>query len=269
MAFYAIDDDNLIHAAGADANKTYLCPDCFAPVKQRKGERGFHFYHVRMQSVCKLNKKSDDHLLAQMRLKALFPQGEIELEKPFIDIARIADAYWAREKVAFEIQCSPLQLAQAIQRTKDYASLGVQAVWLLDDSRYNKRILRPAEAYLREEGALYLTITPYKFRIYDQFELFSEGKRIRKSRPMHIDLRKIYSRKPIQTPHLPTQITSLRCKKYFYGSRLSWSYLNFQNSLLYWKEREQELVQKKTFHFYGKRAIKKVFRFFNNLCRLS
>lgn len=237
MAFFAVDDDHLIDAWEAIPGKVYWCLDCFGPVKKRKGrrrrERGhfFHFYHLKPSAGCRLYSKSEDHLIAQLELRRLFPQGVLQIERPFIPIDRVADACWEKEKVVFEIQCTSLSEKEAEIRMRDYKSQGYDVIWLLDDKRYNKRVCRPAEAFLRTRSAYYISIR--RMEIYDQFEVFFEGKRVRKGRPLPIDLRRIY-RAPDTTfceDRYPQQIVKLQVCRHFYGDRLSKA-LRFSTSML-------------------------------------
>lgn len=189
MSLYAVDDGDLIHAAEAEPGKMYSCLDCYGPVKVRCGRMRFsHFYHLKTTPSCRLYSKSENHLLAQLELQRLFPKGALELEKPFPSIQRIADVCWEKEKIVFEIQCSLLSECDAMTRMRDYASVGYRVIWLLDDKKYNRRFCKPGERLLRQEGAYFLQVTP--FEVYDQWESFLQEQRIRKSRPIPIDLRR-------------------------------------------------------------------------------
>ena len=188
MALYAADNDDLIHAADAEANKLYHCLDCSGPLKLRQGKWRFaHFYHLKTTPTCRLYSKSVDHLVAQIEIQKLFPDGEIVIEKPFLAINRIADACWEKEKIVFEIQCSLLSEKEAQLRNQDYQSLGYRVVWLLDDKKFNKRKCSPAEQFLRKGDCYFLSIK--RFRVYDQFEIIAEGKRTRRGKAFPIDLR--------------------------------------------------------------------------------
>lgn len=222
MAFYAVDQDDMIHASDATPDKVYHCLDCFRPVKKRKGKWKFaHFYHLKSSPSCRLYSKSEDHLVAQMELQKMFPPGDIQLEKPFSQINRIADAFLEKEKIVFEIQCSPITEKEVEMRIRDYGTLGYKVIWLLDDKRYNKRMCRPAEIYLRERLTYYISIKQLK--IYDQFEIFSEGKRIKKGQPFFIDLRFINSLPKPQVIYRKKQFSiSKFFKKYFLTPYSNW-----------------------------------------------
>ncbi len=221
MAFYAVDEDDLIDAIDAEPNKIYWCLDCFMPVKARKGKRIFaHFYHLQSAPACKLYSKSEDHLVAQLELKRSFPKGVIDIEKPFIKIGRVADACWEKEKIIFEIQCSSITEKEVEKRMSDYSSVGFDVVWLLDDKKYNQRICRPAEEYFRQHCSYFLSTK--QMQVYDQFEIFKEGRRVKKSRPLPIDLRKILyaPKRDFCKEHYPQQIIQLKLKRHFENDRL-------------------------------------------------
>lgn len=224
MALYAVDQDDLIFAGHAEPGKVYWCLDCFGPVKRRLGkDRIPHFYHIQSAPHCRLHSKTEDHLRAQLQLQKFFAPGVIQIERPFIKINRVADVCWESEKIIFEIQCSPITEKEAELRINDYRLQGYDVIWLLDDKRYNKRILRPAEEYLRRHSAYYVTIKPgLESDFYDQFEVFAEARRIKKGRGMPLDLQKVRKRPKIEfnEEHFPKQILRLENAKYFFGDRL-------------------------------------------------
>lgn len=245
MALYAVDDDDLIHAADAQNNKIYWCLDCFGPVKRRKGKWKIpHFYHLKVSPSCKLYSKSEDHLIAQLELQRFFPKGVLHVEKPFIQINRVADACLEKEKIIFEIQCSLITEYEVKERIHDYKSIGYDVVWLLDDKRFNKRMARPAEEFLRTTSSYFLSIR--RNIAYDQFEVFSKGKRVKKGRPLPINLSR-----PLRAPKrefdnttYPRQITQLKLCRHFYGDRLSLA-LHFPLSMKREKALEDRYLCKK------------------------
>ncbi|MBX7067135.1 MAG: hypothetical protein K1X28_07885 [Parachlamydiales bacterium] len=239
MALYAYDEGILIHAGDAEAEKIYECVNCFRPVRRRKGRcKTPHFYHIQEAPSCRLYSKSEDHLTAQVELEKMFPRGALQIEKPFIEIDRVADLCWEKEKIIFEIQCSQITKVEADSRIRDYKTKGYDVVWLMDDRRYNKRISRPAEEYLRTLSAYYLSIE--SMEVYDQFEIFSDGKRVRKGRPFPVDLTKVFKRGENEfSPELyPKQIIRLNLERYFYGDRMSRA-LRFPEEMLREKEIEK------------------------------
>lgn len=222
MALYAIDNDDLIHANVAESDKIYWCLDCFGPVKRRKGKWRFpHFYHTHPARGCRLYSKSEDHLVAQIELQRRFLKGAVQIERPFIQIGRVADACWEQEKIVFEIQCSLITEKEVELREHDYRSIGYDVVWLLDDKRFNQRICRPAEIILRKRCCYFLSIK--RFQVYDQFEIFSDGKRVRKSRDFSINLTQALTApdRDFSKKLFPKQIVELQCNRHFYNDRLS------------------------------------------------
>lgn len=87
------------------------------------------------------------HLHAQFRLQQLIP--DIILERPFPSISRIADAAWEKEKIVFEIQCSPITAQELRSRNRDYASLGWTPIWIFHQDRYGKKKVTAAEWEVR------------------------------------------------------------------------------------------------------------------------
>lgn len=245
MSHYAVDEDHLIHVSDAETGKTYWCHECFGPVKKRRGGScTFHFYHLKNGPSCRLFSRAQNHFLAQKQLQRLLP--ECELEKPFLHIVRVGDCVWEKEKVVFEIQCSPIQENEVLQRVSDYKSMGYDVIWLLDDQRYNKKTLRPAEKLLRAHSCYYLRIKETTLPIcYDQFEIFEKDKRVRKGQEFSIDLRKIlYTPQKELSPDLhPKQVLALRSNRYFYNDRLYRS-LKKADSIPYWIELEKKIEKK-------------------------
>lgn len=196
MALYALDEkSNLVLAAHADLYKKFFCLECRGPVQKRMGlHKRPHFSHLRNATHCRLYSKSIDHLVLQTRLKELIP--ELEMERPFPSILRIADLCWERKKIVFEIQCSLIAPAEAELRRKDYAKEGYNLLWLLDDRLFNKKTLRAAEEILRKEAGYFISLR--KALVYDQFDPISEGKRLLKGPPLAVNLAK-----PLSIPSLP------------------------------------------------------------------
>ncbi|HSX10614.1 MAG TPA: competence protein CoiA family protein [Chlamydiales bacterium] len=245
MALFAVDDDDLIDACDAEPGKVYWCLDCFGPVKRRRGKlRFYHFYHTRPAPTCRLYSKTEDHLLAQLQLQKQFPAGALRIEQPFIKINRVADVLWEREKIVFEIQCSPMTVKEAEMRIRDYHTAGYEVIWLLDDKRYNKRVIRPAEDFLRRHSTYYTSIQQGFY--YDQFEVFASGVRVKKGRRLPIDLQRLRPMPKVQfnEEFYPKQITQLTCAKYFHGDRIHRALL-YPQSMLYWRALEIQLTKEK------------------------
>jgi competence protein CoiA len=249
MPLYAVDEDDLIHAGDASYGKTYWCADCFAPVKRRSGKNRLpHFYHLKTAPSCRLYSKTEDHLLAQVQIQKAFPEGVIQLERPFIQISRIADVCLEKEKVIFEIQCSPMSEKEAAMRIRDYRSIGYEVIWLLDDKRYNRRVIRPAEEYLRRQGSYYLRIERgLSSTIYDQFELFWENKRVKRGKKMELNLQDIRRRPNVffNQELFPKQIAELKNKIYLLSDRTDRALKGSSLAMNYWRHLEMEQKRSK------------------------
>ncbi|MES2272898.1 MAG: competence protein CoiA family protein [Chlamydiota bacterium] len=251
MALYALDDDDLIFASSAEPGKRYWCLECFLPVKLRRGKNRFpHFYHTQGAPKCRLYSKSEDHMIAQIQLQKLFPEGALQIERPFPQICRIADLCWEKEKIIFEIQCSPMQESEAMARIYDYRTVGFETVWLLDDRRYNKFLLRPAEEFLRSCACYYIDLNregPSSY--YDQFEIIASGMRRKKGGKLKIDLQKpAQILAPLDNPNIPKQILKRASLLYFWGDRLTFALRSEKNpSLMFamenWRALEIQLGQ--------------------------
>ena len=199
MALYALYFEDLISANDAPDEGSFYCLECRGPLRIRERRQRRHFYHIKTSPNCRLYSKSEAHLVLQSSIQNLFPPGEIILERPFLPIRRIADACWEKGKMIFEVQCSPISEKEAQKRTLDYESMGYSLAWLLSDQRFNQPILQAAEKFLRE-GLCYFaryqkTKKPF---FYDQFEIFSDNKKLKKSAPLPINLTH-----PQKTPKLP------------------------------------------------------------------
>lgn len=191
MQLYALDKSTLILATHAAKHQSYHCPECQGFVRLRGGgRRQVHFYHVRRPASCRQHGKSLSHLQIQLHLKSQIPT--LELEKKFQN--RIADAFWAEEKIVFEIQCSPILVEEAQKRCEDYRRLGLTPVWILHDRRYNHRRLTPAEEYLRTQTTTFFTDGRV---FYDQFDICQTSCRLYQGPKLIVDLT-LPQKKPTQ-----------------------------------------------------------------------
>lgn len=257
MPLYALDQKNWIHASDANPLHRYQCPECKEPLRVKKGSyRLAHFYHIRKSPYCRLYSKKEDHYLFQKEIQErLLSSYHIELEKPFLEIQRIADLVWEEKKIIIEIQCSPIFPREVQQRIQDYAKLGYRVLWLLDDRLFNKKILRPSERLLRGLNSYFFSFQrEKKSLIYDQCELFLGKKRVKKSFKTKIHLHSFYPIPEIIWPEkLPEQLL-LRLQNsfgYFSGDLIHKLLLSFNLSHLspffenWYKE---ELLLKKENH---------------------
>lgn len=238
MPLFALDDeDRIIAAPDADPFRRYRCLECQSPLQKRSGRyRQAHFYHLQTVKQCRLHSNSVDHLILQNEIQKIIP--EIEAEKPFKKILRIADLCWEEKKLVLEIQCSPIDPIQASRRTHDYAQEGYELIWLLDDRLYNrKRSLRPAESQMRR-GGYYFSMR--RMTIYDQFELILDKKRLAKGPPLPIDLTR-----PALTPQMECRTNQLdqRAGRYFFAGDLLDRAIRYPTYLLRLQELEKNILE--------------------------
>jgi competence protein CoiA len=163
-------------ARQAARQQDYFCRECGGPVRVRGGRhRQFHFFHLKPTGSCRLNGKSLQHLQVQLYLeKAIGTDCVLEHRLP--EINRIADALWTSRNIVFEVQCSGITKEELLQRNADYASQGLQVVWILHNNRYGKNKSSQAEEALVGQVYYYTDINHEgKGGIYDQLTLLSEG----------------------------------------------------------------------------------------------
>jgi competence protein CoiA len=244
MSLYAVDGDDLIDAYDAECGKTYWCLDCFGPMKKRAKRQFPHFYHLKPTPTCRLYSKTEDHLLIQLQIQKSFSPATLQLEKPFPLIQRVADICWEKEKIIFEIQCSPLSEIEARSRIRDYGSLGYDVIWLLDDRRFNKRAVPPVEQFLRTHSTYYISFQRgLQSLYYDQFEVLFNGRRLKKGRPMLLNLQNIrkFTKNFLPQTTMPEQILALSLNRHIQGDRVSRALQNHFLTMQRWRDLEIKL----------------------------
>jgi competence protein CoiA len=265
MPLYASDGKDYVYASDALQGGSYRCIECRLPVKVRRGKSRIpHFYHLKTSPSCRLYSKSEDHLLVQLQIQKLLLPEKIQIEIPFLSVHRIADLLWEREKIVFEIQCSSIYTKEAEARIIDYRKMGYEVIWLLDDRLFNRKLVRPAEKFLRTQSCyfFYFRRNGLSF-FYDQLEIILDTNRIKKSKALGIYLRRPHGRPSVEwPPFLPNQLLRRisNTLKYFEGDLIHrslqaalspWMTLNLQN----WKRWEKEMAL-----LEGKMAaVKKIF----------
>jgi len=168
-------EGKIISATLAEKKMNYICLECEGLVRVRGGiHRQNHFYHPQSSSSCSQTGKSMVHLQVQCQLQKLI--SDVELEKPFPEIKRIADVVWESKKIIFEVQCSSIRAEEVADRNRDYGSLGYQVVWILHDHRFNQFRISAAEEYLQDHPHYYTNMDMEgKGVIYDQFHWIQNG----------------------------------------------------------------------------------------------
>lgn len=190
MQLHALDHESkLVLASSAIRKHDYQCIECLERVRLRGGtHRQKHFYHLEPNPHCCLHGKGMVHLQIQFLLHNQIPDGECQLECRFPEINRIADVAWLKQKVIFEIQCSPISADEVRQRNEDYELLGLKVVWILHDNQYNKWRLSPAEEVLQNSSHYFTNVDGEgKGYFYDQFDFVLRGIRRFKMTPLPVN----------------------------------------------------------------------------------
>lgn len=218
MALFANDGEDAVNAWDADPNKLYWCLECKAPLKMRKGPLKLpHFYHLSASPSCRLYSKSERHLLIQLAIQKKLPPNETILEKRFPSIRRIADVFWEKQNIVFEIQCSAISEEEVKERTIEYRALGCEIIWILDERLFNKNHASKAELFIRSHSGYFIE-KGASFAIYDQLETFKNFKRIKKGEKTLIDLSTIKHPPPTSAPASLPRLLKERIQfcKYFF-----------------------------------------------------
>lgn len=184
-------EGEVVSAKFAYKRESYICLECRKEVRVREGlHRRPHFFHLDENRLCKQAGKSKTHLEVQLYIKEKL-LDEAELEVPFVEINRIADVFWEKEKLVFEVQCSFITREEVEARNSDYEKLGIKVIWILHDRRYNQWSLSAAERFLKGKPHYFTSIKEDgKGIIYDQWSFVEKGVRIDKMKQLPIDLRK-------------------------------------------------------------------------------
>ena len=192
MQLFAQDKGEPVSSDQAIKGKDYTCFECKGVLRVKEGlYRRRHFFHMARSPLCRHSQKSLVHLAVQRRILEILSEENLFLEHPFPQINRIADVFWEAKKIIFEVQCSYISLKEVKERMADYASLGCRVIWILHSARFNRKTLSAAEHFLRPSHAYFTSIDENgKGIIYDQYEIFSLGRRIMRGSALVIDLKK-------------------------------------------------------------------------------
>lgn len=192
MQLFAKTGNQIISANKAIKGSDYQCIECQGIVRKRGGiHRRDHFFHISPTKECQLNQKSLAHIQTQLHIQQLLPPGETVLERRFPSIQRIADVCWEKEKLLFEVQCSSITPKEIAERNRDYSSLGYLVVWILHETRYNKRKASAAEQFLVSSSHYFTNIDQNgQGTIYDQLSTLKGGIRIKRSPIITVNLSK-------------------------------------------------------------------------------
>lgn len=122
----------------------FICPACRAPVRIKNGQvMPAHFAHI--GPACEVDSEGEStiHLQGKQWLMQLGARlgYAVTLEVYYPEIRQRADVVWAKpnRQLILEFQCSPLDPKRLKERTKGYASLGLEVVWILGPRYYSQR----------------------------------------------------------------------------------------------------------------------------------
>lgn len=181
MNLFAYDEfGKLISAKNASRSQDYFCLECKGKLRAKQGvKKIFHFFHIHQARDCRQSKKSLEHTMAQNSLAALLPRGESFLEKPFPEIGRVADVFWEKEKIVFEVQCSPISPFEVLNRIRDYNSIGLACIWILHEKRFG--------GYFKTKGWSLERIPHYYTNMTKDQEGFFYDRYLFKKRPVSLN----------------------------------------------------------------------------------
>ena len=226
MQLYAIQKDKqIISAQLAQKHQNYYCVECSGIVRVRGGlHKKKHFFHLKEQRLCSLNKKTLEHLQIQWHIQDILGKENCQLEQFFPEINRIADVCWYKKKIIFEVQCSPISAEEVNCRNKDYKEAGYYVIWILHDKRYNKSRLTAAELELTTRTFYFSNINKEgKGFIYDQYDQLINRRRVKTEGPFKINiLNPIETSKDFNLKSLSTLPTAIHNRVhnspyYFFG----------------------------------------------------
>lgn len=261
MQIYAYDEKGEeVAAHQATRRAKYYCPDCHQALSFRSSPlMRAHFFHLKDQRPCFQTSKSLTHLEIQSQIVALLPQGEAKMERRFNELSRIADVYWEKQKIVFEVQYSFITSDELEARIRAYRSIGCQIVWILHTGRYGKAKVTAAEHTLQNYPHYFSNHTPEGIgHFFDQYSYQVRGRRAAAlfKRPINISVPKTGELKN----HLPFQLKQHRSQ---------WD-LGFEGDILntgHFKEWElrraqqiESLLVNKKYKFNLKKKIGNFFR---------
>ena len=129
------DQGEQITAENAERGQKYFCPVCNSRLTlKRGGVKAAHFSHLHIIDCMRYlyKRESAEHLeLKHVLYLELTPHHHTAMEFYLHEIEQIADLL-VNKNHALEIQLSQISPALIVKRTKGYASLGIDATWLLD-----------------------------------------------------------------------------------------------------------------------------------------
>lgn len=178
MQLFALDENkNRIFVENATKGLDYFCLECGSTLRLRGGmHMQLHFYHLEPPDSCRQHGKGSAHIRIQNYIQQKLG-SECEQEVRFSEISRIADLAFFKEKIIFEVQCSPIAANEVQSRIKDYKSVGWEVIWLLNDYLFNKKRATYAEAFLEKHPHYFVHVKEDDLYFYDQASAIHRGKR--------------------------------------------------------------------------------------------
>lgn len=135
---------NFVNALENDVTKqAYTCPACGGGLRLRQGQSiRTHFAHERLRDCMAIfENESPEHLGNKEGLYHWAKKdNQVALEYSLPEIQQIADVL-VNEKLALEVQCSPLSQKLLGDRSQGYRSQGYQVIWLLGEKLWLKERL--------------------------------------------------------------------------------------------------------------------------------
>lgn len=180
--FLEYDDVEQVRRLGRE--RALVCPGCNEPVHLRAPvQRVWHFAHYPSGRPCFLrddadyNPETPAHRWAKAALAQwlsgrlgsegpLFGRAQVVVEGRIPETGQFADVLCTTaggQRIAFEVQVSPLSQADWKKRAGSYASLGIHDVWLLCGPRWTQarsRLGQLEAAILRERGRVFFLEVP-------------------------------------------------------------------------------------------------------------
>lgn len=139
----ALDDTNQLISTleNIPSNSQFYCPACRSSVRLKSGKvMRPHFAHISLQSCHWFHEQeSREHLELKAELfKSLSRKSDVSIECFISELNQISDLM-VGEKLALEVQCSPLSHERLKERTQAYQQHGYHVMWLLGQKLWLKR----------------------------------------------------------------------------------------------------------------------------------
>ena len=163
-------------------NPPFYCPACKSSLRLKRGKIKIpHFAHISLQNCDSWSEsESAQHLGLKLSLYQWLKEKEkVELEKYVPEIKQTADLL-VNDKLAIEIQCSPLSLQRLEERTVSYKEKGYYVLWLQGRDLWLKKTLSSLQKNL-----LYYSVE----RGFYFWELDWDRKKLRLKSLIHQDLK--------------------------------------------------------------------------------